>query len=146
MEYRNSKNKSEGGKERKRRGTKLCCSWDAKEMCVAARQSVEPVKSPAQATTGRATTLGAGRFICPPHGRSIIRKSGCRSSSSHELPSPTCSRLVDQSHFIHQGLEDSRTILNEFSSSLICCASMGVSRLHVAVSPRRSYSWLGQVS
>lgn len=38
------------------------------------------------------------------------------------------------------------TILKLFSSSLICCASIGVKRLHVAISPRRSYSWLGHVS
>lgn len=38
------------------------------------------------------------------------------------------------------------TILKVLSSSLICCASMGVNRLQVAISPRRSYSWLGQVS
>lgn len=39
-----------------------------------------------------------------------------------------------------------RTILKLLSSSLICCASMGVRRLHVAISERRSYSWLGHVS
>lgn len=38
------------------------------------------------------------------------------------------------------------TILKLLSSSLICCASMGVRRLHVAISERRSYSWLGHVS
>lgn len=38
------------------------------------------------------------------------------------------------------------TILNVFSSSLICCASIGVRRLHVAISERRSYSWPVHVS
>lgn len=39
-----------------------------------------------------------------------------------------------------------RTILNVFNSSLICWANKGVRRLHVAISPRLSYSPLGQVS
>lgn len=57
-------------------------------------------------------------------------------------------------HFLHAVLVKSLragrsrelTILKVFSSSLICCASMGVKRLHVAISPRRSYSVLDQAS
>lgn len=54
------------------------------------------------------------------------------------------SRVSTLSHVTARRLQ--RTILKLLSSSLICCASMGVRRLHVAISERRSYSWLGHVS
>lgn len=49
-------------------------------------------------------------------------------------------------YLIRVGWAVKRTILKLLSSSLICCARRGVNRLHVAISPRRSYSPLVQVS
>lgn len=74
-----------------------------------------------------------------------IRGSGYKSSRSRELPSPAAMLT-----FANQGTVRRAparlTILKLFSSSLICWARRGVSRLQVAMSPRRSYSPLGQVS
>lgn len=74
----------------------------------------------------------------------IIKRSAYKSSSSHEPPFPTKHvSSVRRTTLVRPGL---LAILKLFSSSLICWASIGVKRLHVAISPRRSYSWLGHVS
>lgn len=76
-----------------------------------------------------------------------LKRSACISLSFRELPFPAlASQHRGRPGPPCSGLQATLTILNVLSSSLICCASIGVSRLHVATSPRRSYSWLGHVS
>ena len=74
-----------------------------------------------------------------------IRGSGYKSSRSHELPSPTAMLAFAKEETVSWAPAQ-LTILKLFSSSLICWARRGVSRLQVAMSPRRSYSPLGHVS
>lgn len=77
----------------------------------------------------------------------IVRRNECRSWSSRELPSPiftSSAYSLDELHSSRQ--HQQHTILKLLSSSLICCASIGVNRLQVAISDRRSYSWPVQVS
>lgn len=70
-----------------------------------------------------------------------IKRSVCRPWIVHVLPFPIkCISSYSPSS------RRRNTILKVFSSSLICWASMGVRRLHVAISPLRSYSPLGHVS
>ena len=135
---------------RKRRGTKLCCSWDAKRRCacMSALSRYNPSNArQAQATIDRHLRI---RRACRKEGKHrwsrypIVRRSGCRSWNSRGLPFPLMPYQWTGYRFSETGFGP--TILNEFSSSLICCASKGVSRLQVATSPRRSYSWLGHVS
>ena len=74
--------------------------------------------------------------------RSEFRKSACELWILCGLPFPAIALATDMGVWVVNLL----TILKVFSSSLICWASMGVRRLQVAISPRRSYSPLGQVS
>jgi hypothetical protein len=89
----------------------------------------------------------SGRFVgfvgcVNNHNRSFIRRSVYIFWSFHVLPFP-----VHQVSNIFKIMAITRhTILKVLSSSLICWASVGVRRLQVAISPRRSYSPLGQVS
>jgi len=72
-----------------------------------------------------------------------FRRSAYKSLSSHEPPFPMTQVSQLPSHWADKS---SHTILKVFNSSLICWASIGVRRLQVAISPRRSYSWLAHVS
>ena len=75
-----------------------------------------------------------------------LRESEYRFLTSRGPPSPVSLLALDQVHVEGRGGSKFLTILKLFSSSLICWARRGVNRLHVAMSPRRSYSPLGHVS
>lgn len=63
-----------------------------------------------------------------------------------EVSWTSISYIQVRSYSINTDSSPRRTISNSLSSSLVCWARRGVKRLHVAISPRRSYSLLFHVS